>query len=752
MRDPLASEPDPAAGIRNLVTGTELGNVVQAGHIEVVNLASLVPVAMAGLPATVDFAGRSANLAELAALLDPAASDSEPTIASITGLAGIGKTALAVRAAHEAVAAGWFPGGVLFVDLHGYDPDGSVTDSAALAAVLDALGVTGAGMPAGAGEREVRYRSEMAALATKGKRVLIVVDNVSDVAQVRALRPADAVHRMLITSRDNLPVPGARRVELDVLPDAEAIAVLAQALRKALPGDTRISDQSADAVRLVRLCDCLPLALWIIAELLADRPSMAIGRLVRTVTTATDRLAELSYGESLAVRAAFDTSYRRLPVAVARLFRLLSLNPGPFTGLGAVAALADAREDAAARLAEALRRTHLIQPANTGDGYRFHDLVRRYARHHAETEETSADRNAAIGRLVAYYRTMTQAANTHLEARTPPVRRSASFPGRNAALTWLENERSNLIPVINLAARTGRDEHTRDIVVALAQFFYLRKHVDEWITVTKFGLDAAQRLGDREAVGRALTYLGAAYQDLRWYGEAGDYHERSLAVCQVAGDQSGQCRAWSNLGSVSYQLGRSEQALAHWREALPLAQQLGDRYLEGTILNNLGFAFTDLCRYDQAEDHYRQALDCMCEMGDRQTEGGVRTNLGVLYQRTHRYADAIDAHQQALPALRESGDRLREARALHNLALVYQDLGRWAEALDCHQIALPIRQEVADRHGEGETLTNLGLTYVSLDRPDEARVCQGRALAAFIQTSAENEAELARQRLADLNG
>ncbi|HTI23681.1 MAG TPA: tetratricopeptide repeat protein [Kutzneria sp.] len=737
----MASAQEPVRSTNNVITGAITGNVVQAGHIDVVNLAPPVPVALAGLPAEVGFTGRLDEQAGLAALLDPAAKG--PSVATITGLAGIGKTALAVRVAHEAVAAGWFPGGVLFIDLHGYDPAGGVSPDAALLAMLSALGVEH--VPGTRGERENHYRSRLAELADQGQRVLVLADNVSDVAQANALRPGSPAHRMLITSRDNLPVPGARRVELGVLRDGDAVEVLAQALATAIPGDTRVTDEPRQATRLAQLCEGLPLALRIVAELLADQPGQGIDRLVRTVGAATDRLDELSYGESVAVRAAFDTSYRRLPPSLARLFRLLSLHPGPHLALGAIAALADVPANVAKRLADGLCRAHLLGPSIMPDCYRFHDLVRLYAGQCCETDEQPADRAAAVTRLLTNYRDTVKAAFTHLDSRTRAEERSWLFGGRGDAVAWLENERPNLIPVVSLTARCGLDELTGEIAAALHPFFELRNHPDEWITVAKFGLAAALRRGDRRAEAQNLTALGIAHQELQWYDVAGDYHGQVLALCQRTGDRLGQAKALINIGGISYQRGRFEDAEAAWEQALAMASEQQERYQMARALNNLGFVAALHHRYEAAESRYRQALDCARELGDPQVEGGVLTNLGAVLQQTGRAAEAVEYLRQALDLSPYSGDRLRTGRAWHNMALVYQGLERWDEAADCHRRALALRREIGDRHGEGLTLTQLGRIHAVQGRREEALTCQRQALAAFVQTGATGDADEVRR-------
>ena len=239
---------------------------------------------------------------------------------------------------------GWFPGGQLFVDLRGYDPDGQLTAGQALGELLRQLGVADADLPP-AGEQAGRYQSELAHLADAGKAVLLVADNASSAAQVEALIPARSEHRLLVTSRDVLASIPARLIDLDVLPPPAAADLIAQVLTGARPGDRRVRDEAAALQQVAELCGRLPLALQITAEILKADQGMQAAAMVAELQDTSTRLAALSRddsgGRTRAVRAAFEASYRRLGAEQARLFRLLALNPGLDTATEAAAALAD---------------------------------------------------------------------------------------------------------------------------------------------------------------------------------------------------------------------------------------------------------------------------------------------------------------------------------------------------------------------------------------------------------------------------
>jgi tetratricopeptide (TPR) repeat protein len=716
-----------------------------------VHLPSRVPVALAGLPPDEGFVGRQDDVSMLTTLLERSTGQAAPVLVStVAGLAGVGKTALTVRVARQAAEAGWFPGGVLFVDLHGYDPAGYVEPGAAAAAMLRALGIAGDRIPPSPGERETLYRSELAVMAERGERVLVLADNASTVEQVLALRPGSAVHCMLVTSRHTLPVPGARRVEVDVLPEAESVAVIAQALHLAHPGDDRIIAEPNAAAELARLCGRLPLALRIAAELLADKPDQPISELVSVLAGATDRLDELAYGDSVGVRVTFDASYQNLPSDHARVFRLMALHPGPQISAAAAAALAEVTEAAARRLLDGLRRSHLIQSATAPGSYRFHDLLRLYAHRRCAAEEAPAEQDAAINRLLAYYQETVFAADTYLNPQVPAEDRSTRFADRMDAVAWLENERPNLVAIVKLAADTGQDTYVRDIPLALQYFFYWRRHLDEWLSTVAAALDAARRLGDRLGECRALNSLGSAYVDMRKWDIARDLLQQSLGISQEEGDQFREATTLTNIGNIHHELHEFEECLDYYLRALAIYRDTGKAYYEGQIWNNIGYLYGNLDRQDDAISSYQQSLAIFREIDDLHGQGTVLTNLGTCHQALHSFEEALECHEQALAIIRETGDQLREARALANLGATYQGMGRGDDALTYYHRALAIFREVGDKYGEGTTLASLAGTYQDLHRTGDAVGCYQQALAVFDQANAADDANQIRIRLEEL--
>jgi tetratricopeptide (TPR) repeat protein len=738
------------AAQHNDISGHVTGTVVQSGHIDAVYLHQPVqPAALASLPAEDVFCGRERELAALAEVLAPG-DDADPVAtALVAGLAGVGKTALAVRAAHRALAAGWFPGGVLFLDLHGYDPARKVDASTALAALLRALGVLGQHVPAGQDEREALYRSELAGLAARDRPVLVVVDNVADTDQVLPLRPGGTVHRLLVTSRHTLPLPAARRIELDVLPSTEAVAVIAEALRAADPVDGRITDEHNTAVELAQLCGCLPLALRITAELLADLPEQSLTELVGIFSDARSRLGELAYGESVAVRVAFDASYQRLPADQARLFGLLALHPGPHLDREAACLLAGSTAADTRHQLDGLRRAHLIAPTTGKGRYRFHDLIRLYATELCEREETSDDRTAAIDRLLAGYLSTARTAVDEIEPGIPD-RPSSRFAGADPALEWLDVERPNLVAVAVLAADTGRDQYLLDFVAAIFPYLSLRKYLPEAAMVSAHALAAARRLGDRRAEVETLERLGIAHRGMRRYDDAVGHLEQALAICEETGYRHGEGGVRNSLGSVYRDIRRFEDALDCFRLALVICQEMGDKLGEAISLNNLGGVHRDQRRFGEAVDLYQRALVLRRQTGDRFGEAISLNNLGSAYHGLGRLADAQDHFRQALVIRRRNGDRFGEGVSLNSLARVLRDLRQFDEAVDVLREALEIRRATDDRYGEAITLINLGDTYRDLGDVDAAGAHYLLAAAGFDQADVPDAAARCRNLAAGL--
>jgi tetratricopeptide (TPR) repeat protein len=544
--------------------------------------AAAAPVALAQLPALVSgFTGREAELAQLAGLLDPAG---DAGAVAVAGLAGVGKTALAIQAGHAALGAGRFPGGVLFIDLHGYD-DAPVQPGQALDALLRALGVPGEHVPPGAEERAGLYRSVLAQVA---EPVLVIADNASSEAQVRLLLPGPGPHRVIVTSRHTLAGLGARLLDVTVLDERAGVVLLDEVLRAARPADDRISADPESAGRLAGVCGGLPLALRITGALLAADPALTARELAGELADEIGRLKALRYDDgggtsAPSVAAAFELSYRQLDPDAGRLFRLLPVNPGPDISTAAAAALAGWPPAEARTVVGRLARAHLVEGASDRTGrWRMHDLLRLYARQLSGADAVSDEPEQARDRLLAYYLDGARTADQQMRALGP-----ASFADRGDALAWLDAERPCLIAAVAMAAGTGRDEVAMELPIRLSTYLQWRRRFDDWLSVMAVSRDAANRLGSRVNEGSALTILGLALMEVRRFEEAITAHQDAAAIFREVGDRHGEGRALGNLGLALVEVGRFEEAITAHQDAAAIFRETGDEYSEGMASNNL---------------------------------------------------------------------------------------------------------------------------------------------------------------------
>ncbi|UFR02196.1 tetratricopeptide repeat protein [Streptomyces sp. Go40/10] len=615
-------------------------------------------------------------MARLRAALDPSAADAEEAVlvTAVSGLGGIGKTALAVQAAYAAREAGWFPGGVLFVDLHGYD-DAPVTADQALQSLLRALGVEPEHIPVTADERAGLYRSVLA----EREAVLILADNASSPDQVRPLLPGGGRrHRVLVTSRDRLPQLGARLVPLDQLTPDAAHELLDRALRIANPHDCRVGEEPEAAARLAELCGYLPLALQIAVALLAEDPVRSVAELAEELSTSYDRLAALDDGDR-SVRAAFDLSYRRLPANQARLLSLLALAPGPEVTEEVAAVLVGA-EEAPLRDLRALARAHLVE-RGTGPGcWRMHDLVRAFG---AGTAAGQVEEDAAKERVLNFYCQWAAAADARLRwlpGRTEPE----GFRDRGQALAWLDRERAGLVTAVAWAEEERFAGAAVRLAAYLGEFLSWRRQFDDMIAVMNAAGRAAQRGGDRLNEAGTWNNLGNALLEAGRTGEAIEAHTRARDLYQAAGEGHREAIAWNNLGNALRQAGREEEAIEAHTRARDLYQVTRDRHREAMAWNNLGLALWRTGREKEAIEAHTRARDLYQVTGDRHREGTAWINLGAALAETGRAEEAMGAYNKSLEIFREYEDSYSEGLAFENMGFVHEDAHCPAEARNAY--------------------------------------------------------------------
>ncbi|MCX4971313.1 tetratricopeptide repeat protein [Streptomyces sp. NBC_00620] len=634
---------------------------------------------------------------------------------AVTGMGGIGKTALAVETAHQACSRDWFPGGTLFVDLRGYDDDPATADQAVLA-LLDALGVHGPDLPSSAARQYDAYRQ---LLSERQHRMLLILDNASDPAQFLPLLPGTDRHRVLITTRDRPDaLSGVRLIDLETLPADDSAALITRALHDADDRDDRPA-REPDALReLTSLCGHLPLALQIAAAMLRRRRTRGIASLVTEIKHAGDTLAALDhgtrstdqYGRSLVLRPVLETSYRRLPPDQARLLRLLALAPGTESGTDAVAVLADLGTEATVSLLEDLAATCLVTPvraAESPDGgvrWRLHDLVRVFGVGVVAGDAGLVEEGeAARGRVLAFYYAWADAADDWLRwlpGRPVPGR----FGGRGEALGWLDGERAGLVAAVGWAERERFAGTAVRLAVCLGEYLYWRRHFDDWVVVGRAALEAAGRLGDRTDEANAWIGLGNALRGAGRVAEAIEAHTRSRDLLQATGDRHREAVAWACLGIALLEAGRVTEAVEANIRARDLYQVVGDRHREAMAWDSLGIT--------------------LLEAG--------------------RVAEAVQAHTRSRDLLQAAGDRHREAMAWHNLGITLREAGRVAEAVEGYGKALEVYREFEDWYRTGDVLHSLALVHKSEGRPAEARACWLQAADAYTQAGDTPKADQAR--------
>jgi tetratricopeptide (TPR) repeat protein len=624
------------------------------------------------------FVGREAEIAVLR----------ESRLAVIEGMAGVGKTELAVHVGHLLA-----PDQVLFVDLRGFDPEQPPADpGAVLDGFLRLLGVPGHKISIDLDARVAAYRSRLT-------EALVILDNAADEEQIEPLLPGDA-GRALVTSRRRLA--GLRRVTIDLFTPPESVAFLG----RALPG---LEPDPAAMTRIARRCGHLPLALDLVAGHIRATPGW-------TLADHADRLDERHRDHRLdsGVELTLDLSYRRLPAPRRRLLRLAALHPGPEFDPHAVAALADADPTTVQAELDLLHHDHLVH-RDTAGRYRCHDLVRAYAAARAADEDPPADRRAAQARLFDHYLGAAALAAATLypadARRQPEVPASAlsTVANPDAALTWLDAERPNLVAVAAYAADHGWPSHTIRLSSILFRYLSTGYFADALIVHGR-AHDVAGRSGDAAAQAQTATELAATHLQLSNLEQAVDLLEQALSRFWQTGDLAGQARALTNLGVADTRLCRYKLAAEHYGRAAALCRQAGDEMGEARVLINLGGVEERLGQYEAAADHLRQALVVCRRFGDRDDEAWALGGLASVEVCTGHSSHARRHFDQALATHRELGDRDGEAWTIEGLGTLHNALGERELAAEKYQQALEIFREIEDRDGEAYALNGLGET------------------------------------------
>ena len=666
------------------------------------------------------FTGREQELAELAAALSDI---SGPRIHTIQGMPGIGKTALAVQAAHR--VAGDFPDGQFFVDLRGHTRGlRPLRPAEALRSVLhNCLGVPNEAVPRTADERAAVYRSLLA-----GTRTLILLDSAANSAQVRPLLPGSPGCSVIVTSRVNLRgLADVRSLSLATLPENEAVALF-----RATAGRERLPAHDPDLGRIVELCGGLPLAVQIMASWIRHRPLLTVRDAVELLGDERERLGHLR-SEDVSVRAAFELSYGRLPEAEQRMFRRLGLIPGLDFDVHAAASLAGGD---AWRLLESLLDHNLLDQQVRGR-YRFHDLVRAYARSLA-TQEGSA----VFGRLLDFYLHTAQAADVHFERRSPrpdqvrPVGAPVSAPPLGTAeqaRAWIGAELANLDAAARHAAGGGRPDFTIALSTALAQYLRVYGPWSQGLLLHGLAGTTARETHDFEGQAGVLVHLGVLHRQFGGLRSAKVALNYAANLYRRLGNRRGLAAALLESGVVKRLSDMAEEGGGDLSEALALYRELGDRHGEAGALAELGGLQPQTGQFEAAEENLRRALGLFRDLGMRYGEAVTLGYLGNVQRTTGATREARKSLNDALEIYRERGEPIGQANMLMILGTVNKDAGQLDDAVSALEESRSLYAAVGYQRGVAGVLTYLGDVQLLNGDPEAAGRSISRALEIFVE-------------------
>lgn len=680
--------------------------------------------------------GRQRSLAAVRQALT-APPDGRPSICVVTGPAGVGKSTLAAWAAHQVAAQ--FPDGQLYVDLRGATAGlPPLAPGEVLGRFLRALSGPEVAVATDPDEAATMLCSLLA-----DRRLLLVLDNARDVAQIRPLLPAGQGCAVLVTSRRRLTeLDAVRHLELGVLDDTDAVELLRQ-----LVGADRIDRQPATAVRLVRRLGGLPLALRIAGARLAARPHWSLAMLDDRLGDRRRRLPELRLGD-VAVRTSFLVSYQHLTHPLApRLFRLLGAVDGPDFTAATAAALLDVEPSRAGEALDELVDARLVEET-AEHRHVLHDLIRLFARELA-AEETEADRTAAVTRLLEHHLTVVRHAVGLLRpgTRATTADEPAHFVGPDDALAWLHAERPNLVAAVRQAAAApAAGRYAVELADSLFLFFEMCGHVEDWMTVDRAGLAAAERLGDDIARARLLHDLAVAHFHLHDTGEAHRLLRDSVALSRAAGNDDGQSRALNQLGVLHGTAGRYDEAVACFEHALRLRRRLGDLRSCAATKGNIGMVHRLAGRYEESIRCCRSAARLARRSAAPEIEANALGNLGEVQCQLGRYRAALDYLQAGLAVAGVPVNERNRGSVMGTLADACLGDGQTGPAVRYAELAVEAMRRADFRQGEAVALRRLGAMLCEHGDPERGVQQLRLSLALFTDLGA-GEADDVRTQL-----
>ena len=679
------------------------------------------------LPAGIaDFTGRAAEVARIRQLLtrsdDAEFAGPAMLIVALSGRGGVGKSSLAVRVAH--ILSDHFEDGVLYAELQGStSPDLAATK---LARFLRALGVSGAAIPEDTDERGELYRSCLA-----NKRVLVVLDDVANEDQALPLLPGSPTCAVITTSRNRLTgLPGAYHVPVEAFGAAESFDMLTRII-----GSERVRAEETAATELGELCDGLPLALRIAAAKLATRTRWPVSRLVHRLRDEVHRLDELEH-RGWKLRSSIGLTYENLEEPAKRLFRLLAMIRAPDVPSWTAAALLDTDLVGAEEVLESLVEAHMLDsvayPDARGLRYRFHDLIRVYARERLAETETQAERDAVLDRVLGAWLALAEVAHrkeyggdyTIIHGNAPRWRPEdadcADMVGD--PMDWWDSERSVLVAAVRQAAAAGRDELCWDLALSCTTLFESRGYFDDWREVARIAHDVAQRAGNRTGTAAMLYSMGTLNMFQSRLADADSCFSAAMELFDADANRHGCALVLRNSAHVDGLRGDSDAMIAKYDRALMLLRDVDDRIGAAHVMRSQARYWLSVGDMEHARLLLEQALDTCRRVGCTRVESQVLHSFADLHVITGELELARQELHRVLRIVRDGGDRIGEAHALYGLGIVRYREGRLDTAASTMTHALELAS------GSGERLIEAKARYTLA----EIEFAQGNAEAGTI--------------------
>ncbi|MFC4537001.1 AfsR/SARP family transcriptional regulator [Sphaerisporangium dianthi] len=687
------------------------------------------------LPSAIaDFTGRRKQIDAIERELALAAEDPgrfAVPIVVVAGKGGIGKTTVAVHAAHT--VADRYPDGRLFADLHG-GASRQASPIHVLERFLRTLGVPGNAMPESLEERAEIYRALLA-----DRKTLVVLDNAAGESQVQPLLPGTRASAVIITSRSRLGgLAGAIHLDIGIFDVDQSIELLER-----IAGVERVRSEIESARALAELCGHLPLALRIAGARLAARPHWRIEQLVSRLADETRRLDELNHGD-MGIRASLSLTYESVGEGARRLFRRLAILDSGIFSVWTGAALLDASFFEAEDLFDELADAQLIE-AVAGHGphsaYRFHDLVRVFARECLVAEETAAERKAALGRVLGGLLFISQAAHRRVfggdyvqihsdaERWVLPDKLTAELVADPFA--WYESERLSLVSGIRQAAQAGFTDVSWDLAISAVTLFEERVYLDDWRETHEVALAATRQAADVRGQAAMLYSRGSLKLTEKRLSEARHDYEEALRLFAEVGEDEGTALVLQNMGLLDRISGRFEESAARFQRALEIFTRTGDQVAAAFVLHNLAQLRLDSGDPEGADGLLSEALVLSRRGGSKRLEAQVLYRMGHTFLERHEPGPAVEVFETALTMVRQVGDPSGETHVLHGLGVALLRQGDTVRAEEALRESVRLGRSVGDRLAEGRSLLGLGdLAIARRDAGHAIAHCE-QALAIF---------------------